>query len=106
VRVVIRGISLPDAIVVQRQAVSQGPEGPYVYVVGANDVAQARPIRLGREVEAGWVVQDGLQPGDKVITDGVIRVRPSAPVRPLAAKPAPVNQANGGTTGSTAGARR
>jgi membrane fusion protein (multidrug efflux system) len=107
VRVVIRGISLPDAIVIPRQAVSQGPEGPFVYVVGANDVAQSRPIRFGREVEAGWVVQGGLQPGDRVIADGVMRVRPGAPVRPASANAPPQSaQANGGpTTGSTAGAR-
>jgi membrane fusion protein (multidrug efflux system) len=110
VRVVIRGISLPDAIVIPRQAVSQGPEGPYVYVVGANNTAQSRPIRFGREVEAGWVVQEGLQPGDRVVVDGVMRVRPGAPVRLASASanpPPPSAQANGGgpTTGSTAGAR-
>ena len=43
------------------QAVSQGPQGPSVYVVGANDVAEVRPIRLGPEVAAGWVVQEGLR---------------------------------------------
>jgi membrane fusion protein (multidrug efflux system) len=91
VRVRIVGITLPNAIVIPPQAVSQGPQGPSVYVLGANDVAQVRPIRLGSEVAAGWVVQDGLSGGERVVADGVIRVRPGQPVRPLpvAAGPKP-----------------
>ena len=61
VRVRVLGITLPNAIVIPRQAVSQGPQGPSVYVVGENDVAEVRPIRLGPEVAAGWVVQEGLE---------------------------------------------
>lgn len=106
VRVVIRGISLPDAIVIPKQAVSQGPEGPFVYVLGSNDVAQARPIRFGRELESGWVVQEGLKPGERVVADGVMRVRPGAPVRPAPPKvEAQATQPNGTATGSTNGTR-
>jgi membrane fusion protein (multidrug efflux system) len=102
VRVVIRGIALPDAIVIPNQAVSQGPEGPFVYVVGENNTAQQRPVRLGRQVEAGWVVQEGLKPGEQVIVEGIIRVRPGAPVRPAPLTPPAASQAsNGPTTGST-----
>jgi membrane fusion protein (multidrug efflux system) len=101
VRVVIRGIYLPDAIVVPKQAVSQGPEGPFIYVVGANNIAQVRPVRLGREVEAGWVIQEGLKPDEQVIVDGVIRVRPGAPVRPARVATAAAPQSNGPATGST-----
>ncbi|HST94933.1 MAG TPA: efflux RND transporter periplasmic adaptor subunit [Microvirga sp.] len=83
VRVRILGITLPNAIVIPRQAVSQGPQGPSVYVLGGNDVAQVQPIRLGPEVAAGWVVSDGLSGGERIIADGVIRVRPGQPVRPV-----------------------
>ena len=83
VRVRILGITLPNAIVIPRPSVSQGPQGPSVYVLGGNDVAQVRPIRLGPEIAAGWVVQDGLSGGERVIADGVIRVRPGQPVRPI-----------------------
>jgi membrane fusion protein (multidrug efflux system) len=85
VRVRLQGITLPDAIVIPRPAVSQGPQGPSVYVLGANDVAQVRPIRLGPEVAAGWVVWEGLSGGERVVADGVIRVRPGQPVRPAPA---------------------
>ncbi|HZH26885.1 MAG TPA: efflux RND transporter periplasmic adaptor subunit [Azospirillaceae bacterium] len=87
VRVRVRGVTLPDAIVVPSQAVSQGPQGPSVFVVGENDTAQVRPIRLGTEVASGWVVRDGLQGGERVVVDGVIRVRPGAPVRPTPLAP-------------------
>ncbi len=83
VRVRLIGITLPDAIVVPQQAVSQGPQGPLVYVIGDNDIAQARPIRLGPELADGWVVREGLKGGERVVVDGVIRVRPGQPVRPV-----------------------
>lgn len=85
VRVRIRGITLPDAIVVPATAVSQGPQGPSVYVIGANDTAEVRPIRLGREVAAGWAVREGLKGGERVVVDGVIRVRAGAPVKAVPA---------------------
>jgi membrane fusion protein (multidrug efflux system) len=87
VRVRLIGITLPDTIVVPQQAVSQGPQGPMVYVLGENDIAQARPIRLGPELAAGWVVREGLKGGERVVVDGVIRVRPGQPVRPVPTDP-------------------
>jgi membrane fusion protein, multidrug efflux system len=83
VRVRIRGVTLPDAMVIPKEAVSQGPQGPSVYVVGQNNIAEVRPIRLGPEVAAGAVVHEGLKGGERVIVDGVIRVRPGAPVKPV-----------------------
>jgi membrane fusion protein (multidrug efflux system) len=96
VRVRILGITLPNAIVIPRPAVSQGPQGPSVYILGENDVAQVRPIRLGPEVAAGWVVPEGLNGGERVVADGVIRVRPGQPVRPapLSTGPKPAQASN------------
>jgi membrane fusion protein (multidrug efflux system) len=82
VRVRIHGVTLPDAIIVPQQAVSQGPQGPSVFVVGENNVAEARQVRLGAELAQGWVVQEGLKGGERIVVDGVIRVRAGAPVRP------------------------
>jgi membrane fusion protein (multidrug efflux system) len=92
VRVRIGGITLPNAIVIPKEAVSQGPQGPFLYVVATNNVAEVRPIRLGREIGPGWVVSEGLKGGEQVIVDGIIRVRPGAPVRP-----APMTAAPGAT---------
>ncbi|UVF17670.1 efflux RND transporter periplasmic adaptor subunit [Microvirga terrae] len=104
VRVRLIGITLPEAIVVPRQAVSQGPQGPSIYVVGANDVAQAVPVRLGPEVAEGWVVQSGLKGGERVVVDGVIRVRPGQAVRPVPIDPQAA-QTTGTANGQPSGAR-
>lgn len=81
VRLIVKGITLPKAIVIPQQAVSQGPQGPFVFVVNSSSAAEVRPVRLDREVGTGWVVPEGLNEGDKVIADGVMRVRPGAPVK-------------------------
>ena len=98
VRVDIVGVTMPNAILVPQTAIVQGPQGAAVYVIEASDVAQLRPVKLDREVEQGWIVKSGLQASDRVIVDGVIRVRPGMKVTPVApaapaAPPAPATQA-------------
>ncbi len=83
VRLRILGITLLDAIAIRKEAVSQGPQGPFVYVVAANDVAEVRPVRLGQQVGLDWVISEGLKPGERVVVDGVIRVRAGEKVRPV-----------------------
>jgi membrane fusion protein (multidrug efflux system) len=82
VRVVIGGIVLPNAFVVPSKAVSQGPQGTFVYLVNEKNVAEIKPVNLIREQKDGWIVREGLNDGDRVIADGVMRVRPGAPVKP------------------------
>jgi membrane fusion protein (multidrug efflux system) len=81
VRLIVKGITLPKAILVPQQAVSQGPQGTFVYVVNSSGAAEMRPVKLDREVNTSWVVREGLNEGDRVIADGVMRVRPGAPVK-------------------------
>lgn len=94
VRVEIIGVTMPDAVLVPKTAIVQGPQGAAVYVLDANDVAHSRPVQLDREVEKGWIVKSGLKAGERVVTDGVIRVRPGAKVKPVAAAPAPTTPAS------------
>lgn len=97
VRVNVEGVTMPGAILVPKQAISQGPQGAFVYVVNDEGIASIRPIRLDHEVPSGWTVRDGLKAGEKVVADGIIRVRPNQPVRAVpyvpqtspAASPAP-----------------
>ena len=96
VRLRILGITLLDAIAIRKEAVSQGPQGPFVYVVGANDVAEVRPVRLGQQVGLDWVISDGLKPGERVVVDGVIRVRAGEKVKPVKYVP-PVESQRAGT---------
>lgn len=80
VRAIVRGMSQPDSIVVPHEAVMQGPQGQFVYTVDQDGNAEIRPVQLGREVESGWIVTSGLRTGDRLITEGIIKVRPGAPV--------------------------
>lgn len=104
VRLRIKGVTLEHAIAVPKRAVSQGPQGPFVYVVGAGNAAEVRPVRLGSELDQVWVIREGLQGGEQVVVDGVIRVRAGAPVKPVPAASAQATAAP--AAGQPAGAQR
>src|SRR3989440_7337884 len=76
VRVILRGATRPDALTVPQRAVLEGPQGKFVYVVDDKGTAQPRPIELGDWAGDAWVVTKGVQAGDRVITDGLIRLGP------------------------------
>ncbi len=69
-----------DAVVVPTQALQNGPEGPYVYVIQADQTAQLRPVKLQRTEGVNAVIAEGVQPGEQVITAGQLRVTPGAKV--------------------------
>ncbi len=98
VRVAVEGITLPDAIVVPERAIAQGPQSPLVFVVNAAAQAEARNVRLGPQVASGYVIEEGLHPGERVVVDGIIRLRPGASVRtvPADASPSANHQAEAG----------
>lgn len=92
VRARIEGGVATQGISVPQRAVQISPQGASVLVVGPNNIAAARSIRLGELQGNEWVVRDGLKPGDRVIVNGVQKARPGSPVRiapPRAARPAP-----------------
>ena len=68
-----------QAIVVPQSAVLQNEGGRFVWVA-ADGKAVQRPIRAGGWIGKDWAVLDGLKPGDQVIVDNVVRLRPNAPV--------------------------
>jgi membrane fusion protein, multidrug efflux system len=90
VRVQIKGAFRPNAIMVPQVAVMQGPNGKFVFVVGADNTAQPKPIQVGDWYGDQWIVNSGLESGDRVVVDSAVRLRPGAPgqIKP-AAVPAP-----------------
>jgi len=74
-----------QAIVVPQSAVQQNEGGRFVWLLTDEGKAAPRNIRAGTWVGKDWVVLDGLKPGDKVITDNLVRLRPGAPVQVKAA---------------------
>ena len=91
VRVVVKGISKPNAITVPERAISQGPNGTFVYVVDQEGLARVRPVSTAHTAEGRWVVESGIEAGDKVIVEGLPKVRPNAPVK-VVDKPAAAAQ--------------
>lgn len=77
-----------NGIVVPQRAVTVSPQGGTVMVVGAKNIVEARPIRLGALQGGNWVVLDGLKSGDRVVVSGLQKIRPGQPVRIAAAKTA------------------
>ncbi len=81
VRVILRGATRPNALTVPQRAVLEGPQGKFVYIVDEQGTAQPRPIEVGDWAGDAWVINKGVQPGDRVITEGLMRLGPGAPVR-------------------------
>lgn len=79
VRVRIHGATRPNAIVVSQEAVQQGKNGPFVFVVREGK-AEVRPIIPGPWEQNNWVVWGGLEVGDRVIVSGVNRTLPGSEV--------------------------
>lgn len=79
-----------SAVLVPQQGVSRNATGgATALVVGAENKAELRRLQLGRAVGNQWIVLDGLKPGDRLIVEGLQRVRPGQPVTPVAAGSAP-----------------
>lgn len=69
------------ALLVPQRAVTVGAQGSSVMVLGRDGKAERRAVRVGELRGDSWVVLSGLTEGDRVITDGLQRVRPGQPVR-------------------------
>jgi membrane fusion protein (multidrug efflux system) len=83
VRVIVAAFENPGAIRIPQQAVQELQGLKSVYVVNTENKAEARQIvasyRLGNE----WVVDSGLKPGDRVVVEGIGKIRAGAPVKPI-----------------------
>jgi len=71
-----------QAILIPQQAVSRDPKGnPVTLIADGEDKVQQRMLELDRAIGDKWLVTAGLQPGDRVIVEGVQKVRPGALVK-------------------------
>lgn len=86
VNVRLRVRILPDAMVVPASAVAVGAPGTYVYVIGAQQTVAVRRVVAGITDHGMTVIVQGLKPGERVVTDGLDRLRPNARVRVVAAR--------------------
>jgi len=80
VDVVMTLTTQPNAVVVPSQAVQTGQSGQYVFVIKNDLTVESRPIIVGRLLDGETVIEKGLQSGEKVVTDGQLRLVPGAKV--------------------------
>jgi membrane fusion protein, multidrug efflux system len=83
VRVRLRGFARDSALAVPQRAVQAALGRQFVYVVGAGDTVRARDVEPGPWAGDQWIIERGLAPGDRVIVDGLQKVAPGRPAKPV-----------------------
>jgi len=107
VDVVVQLASIPNSIVVPREAVNLGPTGPYVYVVDPDEhVAQMRPIKIAFDDGVNAAIVGDVHDKDQVIVDGQLRVIPGGKVTFQGAAGQGSNGQGGGANGAKRGPGR
>lgn len=85
VRVRGLGWTRKAALAVPQRAVLLNGSTAMVYVVGADDVVEARPVTVTRWQDSDWLVRSGLKSGERVVLDGLMKIRPGGKVKPVSA---------------------
>ncbi len=81
----VTGYTRTGAILVPQRAVQQGPKGSVVYVVGEGDKVEIRTVQGTSWQGTQWLIEEGLRAGERVVVDGMHRITPGAPVKPVPA---------------------
>jgi membrane fusion protein (multidrug efflux system) len=85
VRVSLQQGARQNVYLIPQAAVQRDQNGLFVLVVGADGKAAQKTVQAQGMQDGNWVINHGLQPGDRVIVSGLQRVRPGAPVKMAAA---------------------
>jgi multidrug efflux system membrane fusion protein len=80
-------LTTEQAITVPAEAVQSGQQGPFVFVVKSDLQVEPRPVQTGRRVGSEIIVVRGLAAGERVVTDGHLRLVPGSKVDIKAARP-------------------
>lgn len=81
VNVVLQLTTRRNAVVVPNQAVQTGQDGTFVYVVDEDQKARMRPVKVGPRVDLDLVIDEGIQAGETVVTDGQLRLQEGSTVQ-------------------------
>ena len=72
--------TLKDAVVVPQRAVSEVQGAYQLGIIGSDNKAEIRPVKMGARTGSDWVVTSGLKPGEKVVVEGLQKIRAGTPV--------------------------
>lgn len=88
VSVIIEAPQETKALAIPQAAIQRDQKGDFVLVVGNEETVEQRYVKLGDQVDGDFIVSEGLQEGERIIVQGLQKVRPGVPVNAvLAAKP-------------------
>jgi len=104
-RVTLAGGVRPGAIAIPQRAVLEGPGTKIVLTVNAQGIVEPRPVQVGDWSGEDWIILGGLNAGDQVIVDGVVKARPGSPVK-IAQVPAANSAQPGQAPGAKPGAQQ
>ncbi len=85
IKVRVKGETKTGAVLVPQRAVQQGAKGSIVYVVGGDDKVEVRDVQAAAWKGDQWLIENGLRAGERVVVDGMHRIMPGAPVKPIPA---------------------
>lgn len=88
VHVTLPAFEVPQAIRVPQRAVLELQGNRSVLVVGADNKAVPRDIVATRRIGNEWIVERGLSPGERIVVEGISKIRPGTAVKPIEAGPA------------------
>jgi multidrug efflux system membrane fusion protein len=80
---------LADVVVVPDTAVQRGPNGLYAYVISKDGKAELRDLKVSHLEAGSAVVEEGLSPGEQIVTSGHYRLQPGTPLQVLRSAEAP-----------------
>lgn len=83
VKIRIKGYIRTNAILIPQRAVQQGPSGSFVYVIDKEEKAELRAIRASMWRGKEWLIEDGLQSGERVVVEGFYRIQPGVQVNAI-----------------------
>ncbi len=88
IRAIVGSGTRDNAILAPQRAITRDPKGnAFAMVLDAESKVQMRPVKVSSTVGDQWLVEEGLAAGDRVIVEGLQKVRPGAPAK--VAQPAP-----------------
>jgi multidrug efflux system membrane fusion protein len=71
-----------STLLINDRAINTDQDRKFVFVVGKDNKAEYRPVTLGQQVDGLRIVRTGLKPGEKIVVNGLQRVKPGAPITP------------------------
>jgi membrane fusion protein (multidrug efflux system) len=104
VRIRIYRAEMENAFTVPQRAVQMTPQGQFVTVVDGEGKATQIPVKTGAMSGTDWIIAEGLKGGEQVVVNGLQKVRPGVPVKPVPWSPpnvattAPATPAPAGST--------